>query len=85
MERTIDFAKFSDGLVPAIIQDAETSKVLMLGYMNRDAFEKTMSSGKVTFLVGQSKGYGQKVRRVAIFYITRNMLLIATVMPFFSK
>lgn len=49
MERTIDFAKFSDGLVPAIIQDEETSKVLMLGYMNRDAFERTMSSGKVTF------------------------------------
>ena len=49
MERTIDFAKFSDGLVPAVIQDAETLKVLMLGYMNRDAFERTMSSGKVTF------------------------------------
>ncbi len=36
----IDFEKSSDGLVPAIVQDAETHKVLMLGYMNRVAFEK---------------------------------------------
>jgi phosphoribosyl-ATP pyrophosphohydrolase/phosphoribosyl-AMP cyclohydrolase len=49
MELEIDFEKFPDGLVPAIIQDKKTSKVLMLGYMNRDAYEKTMSSGKVTF------------------------------------
>jgi phosphoribosyl-ATP pyrophosphohydrolase/phosphoribosyl-AMP cyclohydrolase len=49
MEKSIDFGKFADGLVPAIIQDAETSKVLMLGYMNRDAFAKTMSGGKITF------------------------------------
>ena len=49
MEKTIDFGKFTDGLVPAIIQDSETSKVLMLGYMNRDAFAKTMSDGKITF------------------------------------
>jgi phosphoribosyl-ATP pyrophosphohydrolase/phosphoribosyl-AMP cyclohydrolase len=49
MEKTIDFGKFTDGLVPAVIQDTETSKVLMLGYMNRDAFAKTMSDGKITF------------------------------------
>lgn len=49
MELNIHFEKFPDGLVPAIIQDEKTSKVLMLGYMNRDAFEATMSSGKVTF------------------------------------
>jgi len=44
----IDFEK-SGGLVPAIIQDATTKTVLMLGYMNREAYEKTVSSGKVTF------------------------------------
>ena len=44
----IDFEKMN-GLVPAIIQDAETKKVLMLGYMNRDAYEKTLSTKKVTF------------------------------------
>lgn len=37
------------GLVPAIIQDSETNVVLMLGYMNEEAFEKTKESGKVTF------------------------------------
>jgi phosphoribosyl-ATP pyrophosphohydrolase/phosphoribosyl-AMP cyclohydrolase len=46
---TIDFTKSADGLVPAIIQDANTSVVLMLGYMNREAFEKTQAEGKVTF------------------------------------
>ncbi|SFR46711.1 phosphoribosyl-ATP pyrophosphatase /phosphoribosyl-AMP cyclohydrolase [Robiginitalea myxolifaciens] len=44
----IDFEK-GGGLVPAIIQDAETAKVLMLGYMNEEALEKTKSSGKITF------------------------------------
>lgn len=44
----IDFIK-GDGLVPAIIQDSETNIVLMLGYMNQDAFLKTKESGKVTF------------------------------------
>jgi len=44
----IDFEKMN-GLVPAIIQDAETKKVLMLGYMNREAYEKTLSTKKVTF------------------------------------
>ncbi len=37
------------GLVPAIIQDASTKNVLMLGYMNQEAYEKTLASGKVTF------------------------------------
>ena len=37
------------GLVPAIIQDPTTRKVLMLGYMNQEAYEKTMATGKVTF------------------------------------
>lgn len=44
----IDFEKMN-GLVPAIIQDAETKKVLMLGYMNREAYEKTLSTKRVTF------------------------------------
>lgn len=45
---TIDFEKTGD-LVPAIIQDAQTKNVLMLGYMNQEAFDKTMATGKVTF------------------------------------
>jgi phosphoribosyl-ATP pyrophosphohydrolase/phosphoribosyl-AMP cyclohydrolase len=45
----IDFNKNSDGLVPAIVQDARTLKVLMLGYMNVEALAQTKLSGKVTF------------------------------------
>lgn len=44
----IDFDK-ADGLVPAIVQDADTKMVLMLGYMNREAYEKTLATRKVTF------------------------------------
>lgn len=44
----IDFEKM-DGLVPAIIQDAETKTVLMLGFMNKEAYEKTIETKKVTF------------------------------------
>ena len=46
---TIDFNKNSEGLVPAIIQDATSKNVLMLGYMNLEAFEKTQNTKKVTF------------------------------------
>lgn len=45
----MDFDKSPDGLIPAIIQDPDTSKVLMLGYMNREAYEKTQAEGVVTF------------------------------------
>ena len=44
----IDFEK-QGGLVPAIIQDNITNNVLMLGYMNEDAYEQTLKTGKVTF------------------------------------
>ncbi|MBQ4127649.1 MAG: bifunctional phosphoribosyl-AMP cyclohydrolase/phosphoribosyl-ATP diphosphatase HisIE [Alistipes sp.] len=41
--------KCADGLLPVIVQDAVTLKVLMLGYMNREAFDKSMAEGRVTF------------------------------------
>jgi phosphoribosyl-ATP pyrophosphohydrolase/phosphoribosyl-AMP cyclohydrolase len=44
-----DFSKSPDQLIPAVIQDAKTQKVLMLGYMNEAAFEATQKSQKVTF------------------------------------
>jgi phosphoribosyl-ATP pyrophosphohydrolase/phosphoribosyl-AMP cyclohydrolase len=50
----IDFEK-TDGLVPVIIQDIQTLEVLMLGYMNQDAWTKTQQEGKVTFY-SRSKG-----------------------------
>ncbi|RKQ49281.1 phosphoribosyl-ATP pyrophosphatase /phosphoribosyl-AMP cyclohydrolase [Roseivirga pacifica] len=46
--KELDFSK-EDGLIPAIIQDARTGKVLMLGYMNEEALEKTLATQKVTF------------------------------------
>ncbi len=45
---TIDYSKLN-GLVPAIIQDADTRVVLMLGFMNEEAYKKTVETGKVTF------------------------------------
>ncbi len=45
----INFSKYSDGLVPVIVQDSATAKVLMLGFMNEEALEKTRQLKKVTF------------------------------------
>lgn len=45
----IDFSKNTDGLIPAIIQDSETKTVLMLGFMNAEAYQKTVDTKKVTF------------------------------------
>ena len=45
----IEFSKYADGLVPVIVQDAVTNKVLMLGFMNEAALAKTNELGKVTF------------------------------------
>ena len=46
--KTANFNKNNNGLLPAIVQDEQTLKVLLLGYMNQEALEKTQSSGKVT-------------------------------------
>ena len=45
----LDAEKLPDGLVPAVIQDDRTLQVLMLGYMNREAYEKSLAEGRVTF------------------------------------
>ena len=47
--QTIDFSKYSDGLVPVVVQDYKTQKVLMLGFMNEEALTKTEETGLVTF------------------------------------
>lgn len=71
----IDFEKSPDGLVPAIVQDAETQKILMLGYMNRQAFEKTMDTNLVTFFSrsrqtlwtkGETSGNFLRVREISV-------------------
>lgn len=45
----VDYSKYKDGLVPAIVQDFNTQKVLMLGFMNEEALKTTEQQGKVTF------------------------------------
>ncbi|HNP22860.1 MAG TPA: bifunctional phosphoribosyl-AMP cyclohydrolase/phosphoribosyl-ATP diphosphatase HisIE [Panacibacter sp.] len=71
----VDFKKYGDGLVPAIVQDYETHKVLMLGFMNEEAFHKTEESGKVTFYSrskkrlwtkGEESGNFLEVKSVAV-------------------
>jgi phosphoribosyl-ATP pyrophosphohydrolase/phosphoribosyl-AMP cyclohydrolase len=52
---TPDFSKSENGLIPAIIQDASTQKVLMLGYMNAEAYEKTKKEKMVTFFSRSKK------------------------------
>jgi phosphoribosyl-AMP cyclohydrolase len=70
----IDFGK-TGGLVPAIVQDNETGEVLMLGYMNREAFDATLSTGKATFysrsrqtlwVKGETSGNVQLVKEIRI-------------------
>ncbi len=46
---TPDFLKYSDGLIPVIVQDSATQKILMLGFMNEEALNKTEQEGKVIF------------------------------------
>jgi phosphoribosyl-ATP pyrophosphohydrolase/phosphoribosyl-AMP cyclohydrolase len=71
----IDFKKYSDGLVPAIIQDYNTQKVLMLGFMNEEAFIKTQETGKVTFFSrsknrlwtkGEESGHFLELKSIAV-------------------
>ncbi len=45
----LDWNKAGDGLLPVVVQDAGTKQVLMLGYMNKEAFEKTLTEQRVTF------------------------------------
>jgi phosphoribosyl-AMP cyclohydrolase len=70
----LDFDK-SGGLIPAIVQDCRTSEVLMLAFMNRDAWEKTLSSGKATYysrsrqtlwIKGETSGNVQWVKEIRI-------------------
>ncbi len=70
----LDFAKL-DGLIPAIVQDASTGEVLMLGFMNEQAYAETRSSGAVTFFSrsrnklwrkGEQSGHVLRVRELRV-------------------
>lgn len=70
----IDFTK-SEGLVPAIIQDVATNKVLMMGYMNKEAFEKTQKEGKVTFFSRSKKRLWTKGETSENYLMVKEILL----------
>jgi phosphoribosyl-ATP pyrophosphohydrolase/phosphoribosyl-AMP cyclohydrolase len=69
---TIDFSK-TDGLVPVIVQDEQTLEVLMLGYMNEEAFNKTKSEGKVTFFSRSKNRLWTKGEESGNFLFVRSM------------
>ena len=72
---TIDFKKYNDGLVPAIIQDHKTLRVLMLGFMNEEALNKTMQDGKVTFFSRSKNRLWTKGEESGNFLLLKGMLL----------
>jgi phosphoribosyl-ATP pyrophosphohydrolase/phosphoribosyl-AMP cyclohydrolase len=71
----IDFSKYSDGLVPAIVQDIESGKVLMLGFMNAAAIETTFSTKKVTFFSRSKNRLWTKGEESGHFLNYKDMLL----------
>ncbi len=71
----INFEKYSDGLVPAVVQDAATNKVLMLGFMNAEAVELTRKSGKVTFFSRSRQQLWTKGETSGNFLELKEMLL----------
>ena len=64
----LDFDKMN-GLVPAIIQDNETRKVLMLGFMNKEAYDKTVETGKLHSLAVPRIVCGQKVKKAVTSFM----------------
>lgn len=71
----LDFSKSADGLIPAIAQDYQTGEVLMLGYMNREAWEQTLKTGIATYwtrsrkrlwVKGESSGNIQKIHEILV-------------------
>lgn len=70
----LNFEK-SSGLIPAIIQDTDTNKVLMLGYMNQEAFNKTQQEGKVTFYSRSRQTLWTKGETSGNFLLVRKILI----------
>ena len=71
----INFVKYSDGLVPVIVQDSETNKVLMLGFMNEEALAKTQEIGKVTFYSRTKKRLWTKGEESGNFLLLKELLV----------
>ncbi|RYY98343.1 MAG: bifunctional phosphoribosyl-AMP cyclohydrolase/phosphoribosyl-ATP diphosphatase HisIE [Chitinophagaceae bacterium] len=83
----LDFSKYADGLIPAVVQDYETQKVLMLGFMNEEALHHTEQTGLVTFFSrsknrlwtkGEESGNHLQLRQILVD-CDRDSLLIKAV------
>lgn len=83
----LQYSKYADGLIPAIVQDEVTHKVLMLGFMNAEALEKTKEIGKVTFFSrtknrlwtkGEESGHFLLVKEIKIDCDNDSLLIKAT-------
>ena len=71
----LDFSKSADGLIPAIAQDWQTGDVLMLAYINRESWNKTLETGVATYwtrsrqklwVKGESSGHIQKIKEILV-------------------
>ena len=71
----INYSKYGDGLVPAIIQDDITNKVLMLGFMNKEALEKSKETGRVTFYSRSKKRLWTKGEESGHFLLLKEIKL----------
>ena len=69
-----DFSKYTDGLVPVIVQDTTTQKVLMLGFMNKEAFSKTQKDKKVTFYSRSKQRFWTKGETSGNFLLVKEIL-----------
>lgn len=83
----VNFSKYADGLAPAIVQDDRTGKVLMLGFMNQEALDKTVALGKLTFYSrskkrlwtkGEESGHFMSLRNLAVDCDQDTLLIQAT-------
>lgn len=71
----LDFSKPEDGLLPAIVQDYQSNEILMLAYINKTAWDKTLSTGNAHYwsrsrgkiwLKGESSGHVQRIREILV-------------------
>lgn len=84
---TPDFERGTNGLLPAIAQDAESGRVLMMAWMNREAWEETLASGRAVYFSrsrnqlwrkGESSGHQQAVQEVRVDCDADTILLLVT-------
>lgn len=71
----INFNKYFDGLLPTIIQDIITNKILMMGYMNKESYEQTITKGKVIFYSRSRKKLWTKGEQSKNYLLVKKILI----------